>query len=261
MSNYKRNHRLSQKPISLLLCAVLFAVLFTGCSTKIEQVIDNLFPPQSFSEENPAPLNEALPETALIDMAAVPQFPELPNGCEITSLTSVLNYYGYDVDKMDMANQWLPCSDGFYGANPETEYMGYPDYDGWYCYEQPIIVAANGYLRSVDSPLRAYSETGAASETLKQLLADGYPIIVWSTIDLQPPLPSTYYAWYIDGLLFTPLENTHCLVLKGYDDIRDVFLFADPLLLYDEIEQSLFMSLFESMGSRAVILQRSLFPL
>ncbi|MEN2465771.1 C39 family peptidase [Ornithinibacillus sp. JPR2-1] len=31
------------------------------------------------------------------------QKPELPNGCEITSLTSVLNYYDYQVSKTNMA--------------------------------------------------------------------------------------------------------------------------------------------------------------
>lgn len=35
------------------------------------------------------------------------QNPELPTGCEITSLTSVLNYYGCNVDKTTMADVYL----------------------------------------------------------------------------------------------------------------------------------------------------------
>ena len=31
------------------------------------------------------------------------QLPELPTGCEVTSLTMVLNYLGYDADKTDIA--------------------------------------------------------------------------------------------------------------------------------------------------------------
>lgn len=35
------------------------------------------------------------------------QNPELPTGCEITALTTVLNYLGYDVDKLTLADNFL----------------------------------------------------------------------------------------------------------------------------------------------------------
>ena len=40
------------------------------------------------------------------------QNPELPTGCEITSLTSVLNYYGCNVDKTTMADEYLKKGNG-----------------------------------------------------------------------------------------------------------------------------------------------------
>lgn len=45
------------------------------------------------------------------------QYPELPTGCEITSLTSVLNYYGYDVDKEVMADDYLEKGSGSFYKN------------------------------------------------------------------------------------------------------------------------------------------------
>lgn len=43
-----------------------------------------------------------------IDVPTVMQNPELPNGCEITSLTAVLNSKGYKVEKTEMADIYLP---------------------------------------------------------------------------------------------------------------------------------------------------------
>ena len=42
-----------------------------------------------------------------INMNCVMQLPELPTGCEVTALTSVLNYLGYDVTKTELAKNYL----------------------------------------------------------------------------------------------------------------------------------------------------------
>ena len=43
-----------------------------------------------------------------IDVPVILQNPELPNGCEITSLTEVLQYLGFQVTHTEMAG-YLPC--------------------------------------------------------------------------------------------------------------------------------------------------------
>ena len=251
MFSHKQIHRLFLKKAPAFLCAVLLLLIsLAGCENDSRHTASRPTPSES-SAADPLPL------VVDLDVAALPQYPELPNGCEITSLTAVLNYYGFGADKVDMAQNWLPCAeDGFYGSNPEVEYMGsYPDYDGWYCYETPIMKAANRYLDSIGSTMHAHADTGAIGEQLKQLLAEGMPVIAWCTVGFQQPYYSDYYAWYIDGELFTPFENSHCLVLRGYDDIRGVYLLADPLLYYTEVAQDLFMNVFVAMGSRAVTLR------
>ena len=42
-----------------------------------------------------------------LNVKCILQNPELPTGCEITSLTTVLNYYGYNVSKTTMSDDFL----------------------------------------------------------------------------------------------------------------------------------------------------------
>ncbi|MBQ7784498.1 MAG: C39 family peptidase, partial [Oscillospiraceae bacterium] len=47
-------------------------------------------------------------QNAYIPTEMIMQNPELPTGCEITSLTMLLRHIGYDADKLDMADNYLP---------------------------------------------------------------------------------------------------------------------------------------------------------
>ena len=46
-------------------------------------------------------------ERVSLDVKYVSQYPSLPNGCEITSLATVLNYYGFNVTKDELARDYL----------------------------------------------------------------------------------------------------------------------------------------------------------
>lgn len=69
-----------------------------------------------------------------INVTNILQNPSLPTGCEITSLTMVLNYYKYSVSKETMADNYLPYSVDFgflengqkYGPDFRTTFAGNP---------------------------------------------------------------------------------------------------------------------------------------
>src|SRR5690625_3112731 len=42
-----------------------------------------------------------------LSLNTILQYPELPNGCEVTALASVLNYHGYKTTKMELAEKYL----------------------------------------------------------------------------------------------------------------------------------------------------------
>ena len=76
------------------------------------------------------------------------QNPELPTGCEITSMTTVLNYYGFNVDKLTMATKYLEKAEA--PANFWKVFLGDPTKKtGFGCYATPIANAANKYLKDV----------------------------------------------------------------------------------------------------------------
>ena len=95
---------------------ITLPLFFLSCAPKEE----NLLEPQGPSEIIPAEIKnnpnviynsqnsnseqkeKPLADSYCITMNCVFQNPELPTGCEITALTTVLNHLGYDVTKTEM---------------------------------------------------------------------------------------------------------------------------------------------------------------
>ena len=87
--------------------------------------------------------------TSKLPVNVIYQHPQLPNGCEVTSLAIALGAAGYTIDKVDLYNNYLNKAeliniDGKrYGASPEHSFIGDARGAGWYCFEEPIIRAGN----------------------------------------------------------------------------------------------------------------------
>lgn len=176
------------------------------------------------------------------------QKPELPNGCEITSTTIALNYLGYKVDKVTMADVYLDCEKPYSEVDPEKAYMGNPHNTGWYCYPPVIVEAVNEYLDAHnETGHRATDISGASYEELTSLIDKGTPVIFWATLYFNQPWHWTKFT-LPNGEL--PYYNLHCLVMTGYD--ADYVYIADPLGLNTKISTDKFVDIFQVMGSRAV---------
>lgn len=143
-----------------------------------------------------------------------------------------------------------------YGPDPEQAYAGDPasSSGGWYCFEGPIIEAANAWLQDQGSELRAESETGADLDRLEQLLRQGTPVAVWFTQDYEQPRFNTSFTWTLpDGSTYTPYGNLHCVVLTGMAETQCYL--ADPMQGDSVIERDRFERIYTAMGSRAVVLR------
>ena len=184
---------------------------------------------------------------------AVNQHPELPTGCEITSLTAVLNYYGYNVDKCTMSDNYLEKGEAWktdfhyaFAGDPRSSYA-------YGCYAPAIVKAANKYLREKNSALSARQLSGYTFEELFNFTSSGTPVIVWATMDMS----QGYYSqsWTAsNGNRVTWYAGEHCLVLLGGN--KDVVYAADPT--YGAIKtynRSLFKKRYQELFSQAVVIQ------
>lgn len=190
----------------------------------------------------------------LLPVAYVGQLPELPTGCEITALTTVLNYWGYPVDKQTMADTYLEKVEPF-AAGPAEAFIGSPwQTDGWGCFAPVITKSANRFLTDQQSEKKAYDITGADFERLCTELEAGYPVIVWNTQDINKP-SSPVPITLNDGRSVNWYSNEHCVVFIGYNLVDNTVTLADPLEGIVERDFNTFIARYEELGRQAVVIK------
>ena len=190
------------------------------------------------------------------------QMPELPTGCEITALTMVLNYYGMEADKVEMATKYLPTqelnlyygSDGrLYGNDLNQYFIGNPTTEnGYVCGTGAIVTAANAYLQDQGSDLTAVDYTGADVDTLYEIVSQDIPVVVWVTISMTDRGETE--GWYTRSGEYVDWSTyDHGAVLIGYT--QDTVTIADPISGKMEYSREDFERVFASRGNQCVVLQ------
>ncbi len=201
-------------------------------------------------------------EYRIADYPELLQEPELPTGCEITAFTSLLNYYGFSVDKTTMASDYLPTaeyeltegSDGrTYGPDNNAYFIGDPfGYYGYSCGTGAIVTAGNSYLATQDTELSTVDITGSTAEELYERVSSGQPVLVWVTIGMEERYATE--GWYTDdGTYVEWSTNDHGAVLIGYTETTVTI--SDPLSGIVEYDRADFESVFAERGYKCVVLE------
>ncbi len=197
-----------------------------------------------------------------IDMENVQQNPELPTGCEVTALTILLRHWGYDADKVDMAQNYLYKSwgnaefrDGEKYADSFFEYfIGDPFGRGYGCFAPAIVKTANKYISENGGGHRVIDLSGCDSETLYNYVADGIPVLVWATDGMIPP---EYYETWYDRETGERLDwylNEHCFVLAGFNLDAGTVTMNDPIKGIIDYNMAKFEQRFAEMHRQAVVI-------
>ncbi|MDR0974561.1 MAG: C39 family peptidase [Ruminococcus sp.] len=202
-----------------------------------------------------------------IDMENILQQPELPTGCEITALTTLLRFYGYEADKVTMASDYLPKSWGNYNEIDGKIYkdsffdyfIGDPAGTGYGCFSPAIMTAAEKYL-SENMPqsgkvYEAVNISGCSPDDMYDLLIEGTPVMCWATDGMIEP--EYYESWY-DNATGEKLDwylNEHAFVLVGFNMEAGLITLNDPMKGIIDYSKSRFEMRFNQMYSQAIYLR------
>ncbi|MBO5226696.1 MAG: C39 family peptidase [Ruminococcus sp.] len=149
----------------------------------------------------PETLVTTLPESYEIDVPEVLQGTELPTGSEITALTMVLNYLGFEVSKTELAMNYLTCADRG-TATFSQAFIGSPfDSTGLGCFAPVISNTAQKYLKSQNSGRNVKILNADSFDDVLLRIASGYPVMVWVNQDLEPCQEEYCFTLYGDGLV------------------------------------------------------------
>lgn len=193
-------------------------------------------------------------EPVLLDVKYISQFPSLPNGCEITSLATVLNYYGFDVSKDTLSREYLPKK-GEGKANFYFEFVGDPSSrNSFGCYADAIVTAADNYLFSKDTTLCAHNLTGSSFSDLLLKVKNNIPVIVWTAAFLETD-PGYSNEWIVDGEYLIWKTNLHCEVIIGYNLENNIVIVSDPMRGIQEYDMDLFIKRYKQFYSQAVTIE------
>ena len=259
----------------LIIFILLATVLFSGCSannTSNQQTTSSEKTKQTIASKSLESKPQATTEASKNDKNSIPvsytiknfeiigQLPELPTGCEITALTMVLNYYGLNPDKLELATEYLPKTeystyykDGkLIGPDSDNYFLGDPtSVYGYICGTGAIITAANSFISDKNAKYIAKDLSGCDFSELYKYVSQDKPIIVWTTIEMEDRWETE--DWYTEsGKHLDWSQNDHCSVLIGYTE--KTVKIADPILGDVEYSKTQFEKVLTSRGKKAVAL-------
>lgn len=204
----------------------------------------------------PPPVEAPPPaSSAMLDAPVIRQYPELPRGCEVTSLTMLFQYLGINKTKLELAAEMkrdtTPLklnSNGSiaYWGNPNTGFVGEVTAagKGFGIYHSALFELMQQYVPTAEDFTRE------PFEKLEQQLREGIPSVVWTTINYNVP-----DKWVVWDTPIGPIQTTfmeHAVLLVGFDE-HNVYI-NDPLQAKSKIkvDKAQFIETWEAMGRQAL---------
>ncbi|CAM3787204.1 C39 family peptidase [Mesobacillus thioparans] len=197
-------------------------------------------------------------EKIIIDgVPHVSQLPELQRGCEVTSLTMLLQYEGIAVDKMTLAKEIfkIPFRDANYvRSNPYDGFVGdiYTfSKSGYGVYHGPVANLAENYI-----PGKVKDVTRQPFKAVSELLDSGSPVWVIINSTFAPLPESEFTTWKTNTGDVKITYKEHSVLIVGYDE-QSIYI-NDPLADtgYKAVPRIPFEKAWAQMGSQAIGIEK-----
>lgn len=227
--------------ISIIICLIFILVVYflAGC----EKEKDKNFIP--FEKEVIPKVENSVKKSYKLNVEPILQLPELPTGCEVTSLTMVLNYYGYNISKEELVDNYLLYRTaeypvGFEGSPYSTS--------GTLMWPPAIVDMANNFLENNESDLRGNNLSGLTLDALLEYIDKDTPVMVWINESFSTYIEYDGISCEYDGYTYRSFWGEHCIVLIGYDVEKNVVYINNPQVGEQEIDMDLFREVYDLCG-------------
>lgn len=193
----------------------------------------------------------------ILDVPLLSQLPELPRGCEVTSLAMLLQYEGVNVDKMELAKNVKKDSTPMtflhgkiHFGHPNNGFVGdmYSYINpGYGVYHKPIIELAENYL-----PNQMINLTGGDFEEVLNMINKEQPVWIITNTTFKKLPDSQFETWETEQGQIKITYKEHSVVVTGYDE--NYIYFNDPLANQKDrkIQKGDFIAAWEQMGRQAI---------
>lgn len=203
--------------------------------------------------------SDSLPRSHIIqNVPIIAQYPELPRGCEVTSLCMLLNYYGIGVDKMTLAEEIFKDPTQFSRDKNGIVTFGNPSYgfvgnmydksqEGLGVYNEPLFDLLRSYIGT-----DALNISGSKFTDLYFFLAKNKPVVVITNYTFKPLTQDKFETWLTPTGQAIITRSMHAVTVVGYDN--SYIYFNDPLKP-DELSKADiadFVLSWEQMGKQAI---------
>ncbi|MCR8642725.1 C39 family peptidase [Paenibacillus sp. N1-5-1-14] len=190
-------------------------------------------------------------ESRRLDVPLIHQMPELPRGCEVTSLAMLLQYAGVDVGKMELARNIpkLPFKDasGLHG-NMNKGFVGdmYSfDNPGMGVYADAVFKLGSKYL-----PTQLVNLTGGSMDDIYAAIDKGSPVWVITNAAHAKLPQDSFLTWHTDEGSMKVTYREHSVVVNGYDN--NFVYINDPLDRVRKVRKQDFEQAWIQMGRQAI---------
>ncbi|GGH87365.1 uncharacterized protein YvpB [Pullulanibacillus pueri] len=195
--------------------------------------------------------------TKLIDVPLISQLPELPRGCEVTSLAMLLSHAGLHVEKERLAEEIIkvPFEENGLRGHPNDGFVGdmYSfETPGLGTFHSPIASLAQHYLGN-----QVVDLTGCAWERIEECIDKGTPVWVIVTSRYRFLEDEFWETWETAHGKLSITYKEHAVVLTGYD--HDTVYFNDPLdnIKNRPVNKNDFIAGWKQFGHQAIIYQKA----
>lgn len=179
----------------------------------------------------------------------------LNNGCEVTALSMLLNYYGYQTTKNSLAKlmYYVPVIvENGYRGNPHDGFVG-DITGGELAMGADVEPVSNVAKQVVGDDFKVVQSQETSMDDLIKVLNKKTPIWVKVTQEFTMPNDYSFMYWNTTSgqVKVTPLN--HAVVITGYDKnniyVNDPYGYKDRAVPKDDFEY-----IFDAMGRQSIYL-------